>query len=142
MADVPRPGSGGLPGFLWFGALALSLLGGLGAVVLGIVLAVRGSWGAAGVALVGGVVLAGLLHAAALVAMFLAGKGNRPGLPVVVGVLCGCAGLIAVAAGVSWGVAVALGGAEWVAVRAALGGLGAGAVLVAVGAGTAHRRTG
>lgn len=140
MADVPRPGSAGLLGVLWFGALALGPLGGLGVLVLAIVLAARGSWSAAAVALVGGVVLAGLLHVAGLVAMFLAGKGNRPGLPVVAGALCGCAGVAAAVAGVAWSVAVAVEGAEWDAVRAALGGLCAGAVLVVAGAGTAHRR--
>lgn len=140
MAEVPRPGSAGLVGSLWFGALVLGPLGGLGVLVLTIVLAARGSWSAAGVALAGGVVLAGLLHIAGLVAMFLAGKGTRPGLPVVVGVLCGCAGVVAAAGGVGWAVALAVDGAEWTAVRAALGGPAAGAVLVVAGAGTAHRK--
>ncbi|MFI7673898.1 hypothetical protein [Actinophytocola sp. NPDC049390] len=140
MADVPRPGSAGLLGFLWFGALALGPLGGLGVVVLAMVLAMRGSWFTAGVALVGGVVLAGLLHVAGLVAMFLAGKGKRPGLPVVIAALCGCAGVVAAAGGIAWAVVVAISGAEWTAVHVALGGLAIGAVLVAVGSGTAHRK--
>ncbi len=140
MLDVPRPGSAGLLGSLWFGALALSPLGGLGVLVLTVVLATGGAWFAAGVVLVGGLVLAGVLHVAGLAAMFQAGKGKRAGLPAIVAALCGSAGLVAAAGGVAWAVAVAIEGAEWTAVRAALGGLAAGAVLVVVGAGTGHRK--
>ncbi|GAB1513019.1 hypothetical protein JCM33774_50610 [Actinophytocola sp. KF-1] len=127
---------------MWFCALACSLLGGAGAVVLAIVLAAHGYWLAAGVAIVGGLAVAGLLHVTGIVAMFLAGKGTRPGLPAVVGAVCGGAGLVAAVGGVAWGVVAAVAGAEWTAVRGALGGLGACAVLVAVGSGIAHRRAG